>query len=96
MDANGDDLKKVVTAVSCTRDEEIDCDECFELLDSFVEMELSGLGAAEAMPLVEEHLRECDDCREEFEALLEALRVEEGSGQVGRLWPRLRRALDAD
>jgi hypothetical protein len=35
--------------------EEIGCDECFEQLDRFVEMRLSGLDAAQAMPL-EEHL----------------------------------------
>lgn len=93
MDADRDDLEKVVTAVSRTREEEIGCDECFERMDRFVEMELSGLDAAAAMPLVEDHLQKCGDCREEFEALLEALRAEEGSGPVGRLWVRLRRSL---
>ncbi len=94
MDADRDDLEKIVMAVSRTREEEIGCDECFERLDRFVEMELSGLDVAAAMPLVEDHLDKCGDCREEFEALLEALR-EEGRGPVGRLWSRLRRSLDA-
>lgn len=94
MDADRDNLEKIVMAVSRTREEEIGCDECFERLDRFVEMELSGLDAAAAMPLVEDHLDKCGDCREEFEALLEALR-EEGRGPVGRLWSRLRRSLDA-
>jgi hypothetical protein len=89
-----DDLEKILTAVSRTREEEIGCDECFELLDRFVELKLSGLDAAAAMPLVEDHLDKCGDCREEFEALLEALR-EEGRGPVGRLWARLRRSLGA-
>ncbi|MDP9480888.1 MAG: hypothetical protein M3R38_35365 [Actinomycetota bacterium] len=94
VDADRDDLDKILMAVSHTREEEIGCDECFELLDRFVEAELSGLDAAEAMPLVEDHLQKCGDCREEFEALLQALR-EEGSGPVGRLWSRLRRSLGA-
>ncbi len=94
MDADRDNLEKIVMAVSRTREEEIGCDECFERLDRFVEMELSGLDVAAAMPLVEDHLDKCGDCREEFEALLEALR-EEGRGPVGRLWSRLRRSLDA-
>ncbi len=94
VDANRDDLDKILMAVSHTREEEIGCDECFELLDRFVETELSGLDAARAMPLVEDHLQKCGDCREEFEALLEALR-EEGRGPVGRLWSRLRRSLGA-
>ncbi len=80
-----------------TREEEIGCDECFEQLDRFVEMELSGLNVAEAMPLVQDHLEKCGDCREEFEALLEALRAEEGSsGPVSRLWSRLRRSLGSN
>jgi len=33
----------------------------------------AGKNAAEAMPLVQEHLDRCNDCREEFEALLAAL-----------------------
>lgn len=84
----------VLMAVSRTREEEIGCDECFERLERFVEVELSGLDATSAMPLVEDHLQKCGDCREEFEVLLEALR-EEGRGPVGRLWARLRRSLGA-
>jgi len=38
-------------------------------------MNLSGLDAALAMPLVYEHLHMCGECREEFEALLAALRT---------------------
>ncbi len=96
MDADQDGLEKVVMAVVRTREEEIGCDECFEQLDRFVEMELSGLDAAATMPLVEDHLQKCGDCREEFEALLEALRAEEGSGLAGRLWSRLRRSLGSN
>lgn len=94
VDADRDNLEKIVMAVSRTREEEIGCDDCFERLDRFVEMELSGLDAAAAMPLVEDHLDKCGDCREEFEALLEALR-EEGRSPVGRLWSRMRRSLGA-
>jgi hypothetical protein len=53
--------------------DEIGCDECFRQLDEFVEMALDGKDAAEAMPLVWDHLERCGDCREEFEALLAAL-----------------------
>lgn len=57
--------------------EEIGCDECFEQVDRFIDMQLSGLNAAQAMPLVQEHLQTCGECREEFEALLTALRATE-------------------
>ncbi len=68
-------LKKMVRAVITTRPDEIGCDECFEQMDRFAEMALAGKEIPEAMPLVQDHLERCDDCREEFEALLAALRA---------------------
>lgn len=68
-----DKLKMMVRAVLSTRPDEIGCDECFEQLDRFVEMVLAGKNAAEAMPLVHDHLERCGDCREEFEALLKVV-----------------------
>jgi hypothetical protein len=67
-------LKRMVRNILTARPDEIGCDECFEQLDRFVEMTLTGKNAAEAMPLVQDHLEHCGDCREEFEALLAALR----------------------
>jgi hypothetical protein len=67
-------LKRMVRVVLSTRPDEVGCEECFEELDRFVEMTLAGKDAAEAMPLVHDHLERCRDCREEFEALLKVLR----------------------
>jgi hypothetical protein len=72
-------LKRLVRAAAGTRPKEIGCDECFAQLDRFAERRLAGKPTAEAMPLVEAHLKTCRDCREEFEALLEALRATEGN-----------------
>ena len=68
-------LKKMVQMVAGTKAEEIGCDECFEQVDRFVELKLQGLNAAEAMPLVQDHLDRCAGCREEFEALLDCLKA---------------------
>jgi predicted anti-sigma-YlaC factor YlaD len=68
-------LKKLVHGIMTTRPDEIDCDECFEQLDRFTEEVLAGKDAAEAMPLVQDHLDHCKCCRQEFEALLDALRA---------------------
>ena len=65
----------MVRGILTTRPDEIGCDECFAQLDRFVELQLAGKNAAEAMPLVHDHLERCQDCREEFEALLAALRA---------------------
>jgi len=56
------------------RPDEIGCDECFEKMDTFAEMELAGKSPEEAMPLVQDHLMKCKDCCEEYEALLEAIK----------------------
>jgi hypothetical protein len=70
-----DIFKALIGEIADTREVEIGCDECFEQLDRFVEMKLSGLNAAQAMPLVQEHVDICGECREEFEALLAALQA---------------------
>lgn len=66
-------LKKIVKGVANTRPDEIGCNECYEQLDQFAEQVLSGIPVGEAMPLIQDHLKRCGDCREEFEALLDAL-----------------------
>jgi hypothetical protein len=73
--ADPETLKRMVRGIITTRPDEIGCDECFEQVDRFAEMMLDGKDAAEALPLVQEHLERCDNCREEFEALLVALRA---------------------
>jgi hypothetical protein len=90
-----EELNKLVRAVLETSEDEIGCDECLDEVDHFVEMELAGLDAATAMPLVHNHLQRCGECREEFEALLVAVRAtEEGRNgdsildTVRRLWRR--------
>jgi hypothetical protein len=67
-------LKGLVSEIMATRSDEINCDQCFEELDRFAEMVLAGKDAARALPLVEDHLQRCRNCREEFEALMVALR----------------------
>lgn len=68
-------LKGMVESIFSTRPEEYTCDECFEHVDQFAEMILAGKNAAEAMPLVQDHLDRCSNCREEFKALLDAIKA---------------------
>jgi hypothetical protein len=71
-----DQLAGMVRMIVATRPDELSCDECFEQLDRFAELHLAGKPAAEAMPLVKDHLDRCGDCREEFELLLAALQAD--------------------
>ena len=68
-------VKRLVRAVLTAHKDEIGCGDCFEEVDRFVEMTLAGKDAAEAMPLVADHLQRCRDCREEYAALLHVLRT---------------------
>jgi hypothetical protein len=49
---------------------EVGCEECFDRLDEFVELELAGLDADAAVPGLQAHLEGCPACREEHDALL--------------------------
>ena len=79
MKLNPETLKEMIVILTNTHagEEELSCDECYEEIDHFAEIELVGKSAAEAMPLVQEHLEHCQDCREEYEALMAALKYME-------------------
>ena len=48
---------------------EVSCEQCFELLDQYVELELDGDDADTRIPGMREHLEGCPACREEHESL---------------------------
>ena len=48
---------------------ELLCDECFEKLDQYVELELQDAPAAERVPGMRAHLVGCPACHEEYESL---------------------------
>ena len=73
MTVDSSKIKRLARNILTTRPDEIGCDECLEQLDRFVDIKLAGRDAAQAMPLLQDHLDRCGDCREEFEALLKAL-----------------------
>ena len=50
-------------------DSEIGCDECFEQLDRYVDLEVAGHDADAALPGLRAHLDGCPACREEHDSL---------------------------
>ena len=48
---------------------DIGCEECFERLDEYVELELHGRDAEARVPGMRAHLDGCPACREEHESL---------------------------
>lgn len=75
MKIDREKIKKLVRSIANTRDEEIGCEECFSEVDRFVELELTGKNASEALPLVKDHLERCQNCHEEYKALLKAVKA---------------------
>lgn len=61
-----------------TEANEMDCEECFELLDQYADLIIAGTPPAEIMPLVKQHLNHCDCCTHQFEALLVMLQTAAG------------------
>jgi hypothetical protein len=48
---------------------ELSCAECFEQLDRYVELELAGFNADEAVPGMRAHLEGCPACHEDHASL---------------------------
>jgi hypothetical protein len=53
---------------------EVTCEECFELLDQYVELEIADDDADARLPGMGAHLVGCPACREDHESLLELAR----------------------
>jgi hypothetical protein len=53
---------------------ELLCDECFERLDEYVELELQGAEADDRIPGMRAHLEGCPACREDYDSLREFVR----------------------
>ena len=55
---------------------EVSCEECFELLDEYVDLELAGTDADRRLPGMREHLQGCPACREDHESLRDFVRLQ--------------------
>jgi hypothetical protein len=63
------DLKQALGRLLGPAEHEVGCDECFEQIDRYVELELAGRDADTLVPGVRAHLDGCPACREEHESL---------------------------
>jgi hypothetical protein len=75
MELTKEVIRKMMRSIHLTYQHELTCGECFKEIDRFAEMELTGKNAAEAMPMVQQHLERCIGCKEEYLALLDALKA---------------------
>ena len=57
---------------------EVSCEECFDRLDEYVELEVRGEDAETAVPGLRAHLEGCPACAEDHAALRDLLQHERG------------------
>ena len=67
--ADHDDLQRLRRVLG-PAGPELTCEECFEHLDRYVEMELAGSDPDAAVPGMHAHLEGCPACKEDHESLL--------------------------
>ena len=53
-----------------TEEYEISCRECHDVIDMYVDLLLENANPTEIMPTVEQHLKQCNCCAGEMEAIL--------------------------
>ena len=62
---------------------ELTCEECFEELDRYVELQLAGASADERVPGMRAHLAGCPACEEDYESLLAFVSRQRSGGDRG-------------
>ena len=67
MTAHKDD--RLLGALLGPEGPELSCDQCFEELDRYVDLELAGADPDEAIPEMRAHLQGCPACHEDYESL---------------------------
>ena len=69
MQADSFDLDRWIEQIAKTREREISCSECFDLIAEYVDAELAAQEPTPRMGRVAQHLGQCRVCREEYEVL---------------------------
>jgi hypothetical protein len=77
MDRSTDD--KTLKRLLGPAEPELLCDECFEKLDEYVELELRGAPADERIPGMRAHLEGCPACHEDYDSLRELVQSDDST-----------------
>jgi hypothetical protein len=62
------DDERLLRALLGPKGPELSCEQCFEELDRYVELELAGADADQAIPGMRAHLEGCPACQEDHES----------------------------
>jgi hypothetical protein len=73
-----DDSNRLIARLVGPRGPQLSCEECFEQLDRYVELELASADSDAAIPGMRTHLQGCSACEEDHESLRALLVAESG------------------
>ena len=71
---DADDRRTLIDRMLGPAEPEVSCEECFELLDRYVDLEAGGADADVRIPGMRAHLQGCPACREDHDSLLELVK----------------------
>ena len=66
-----------IRQIYATRDDELTCNDVFELIPKYVDTEVAGDNPVERFPKVAHHLDQCSRCHDLYAGVLEAAELEE-------------------
>lgn len=69
-------LKKWLERIYATQEVEISCSDCFNMIAIYIERELAGEAVETRLPMVKQHLEQCQVCREEYKIIRELVATE--------------------
>ena len=71
-----DVIQNLMRQLGHTEEDELDCDEVYQLMDEYAEIVARGKSPDELLPKVRQHLAICGCCHEEIDALIQILESE--------------------
>ena len=75
-----DERQAILTRLLGPSGPEVSCEQCFEQLDQYVDLELAGEDADDRLPGMREHLQGCPACREDHESLRDFVTLQSSEG----------------
>lgn len=74
MKLTPEQISTLIKLTVTTNSDPLDCDGCLALIDQYAQAELDGIELPEAIESVRIHLEQCKCCKDEYKALMTALR----------------------
>ena len=79
-DDRTDERRRLIAALLGPAEPELTCEECFEQIDRYVDLELAGADADRAVPGMRAHLAGCPACLEDHASLVAFLGSDAAGG----------------